>query len=224
MSKNKLKAVIFDFDGTIVDSEKIYQKFWPIAFSKYGYKLSKQRGLNLRSLGQPHLFRTVEQWFGKDIDFASIKEYRRKIMDEYVDKHGVAIKKGIKSLFDWLTKCNIQIVIATSGIMTKTTKYLKMVKLEKYIANIITTNHIKNGKPSPDIYKYAYKSINVKPSQCIAIEDCPNGVIAAVRAKLDTIMIPDLTNPGKELSKYKFTCLKDASCVKKYILDNYLIK
>ena len=76
-------AFIFDLDGTLIDTEKLYRKYWPMALADYGYELSDERALMLRSLGRPFAPRQFKDWYGEDFDYNLIR-HRRK---EYVEEH-----------------------------------------------------------------------------------------------------------------------------------------
>ncbi|MFR8898340.1 MAG: HAD family hydrolase, partial [Coprococcus sp.] len=89
----------------------------------------------------------------------------------------------------------------TASGETKAMTYLDEVGLLDYFDQIISTAMVPHGKPMPDVYQYACKCIGEKPEACIALEDSPNGLMAAYRAGCLPIMVPDLSQPDEKLSR-----------------------
>ena len=78
-----IKAVIFDMDGTLIDTEKYYRIFWPKALAHFGYEMSDEQALSMRSLGQPYAPQHLKDMFeDPDLDYAAIRKYRKEIMEE----------------------------------------------------------------------------------------------------------------------------------------------
>lgn len=79
-----IKAVIFDMDGTLIDTEKYYRIFWPMALKQFGYEMTDEQALSMRSLGQPYAPQHLKDMFhDPDMDYNKIRAYRRKIMEEH---------------------------------------------------------------------------------------------------------------------------------------------
>lgn len=216
-TKQVVRAVIFDMDGTLIDTEKYYRKFWRMALEEAGYSVSEEQILSLRSLGRPHAPRQLQEWFGKDFDYYAIRERRKELMEDCIRKEGVFCKKGARELLEFLKERNITVAIATATDLERTHKYLKMAGLDIYFENIISATQVKEGKPSPDIYLYACGQLGLRPEECIAVEDSPNGVLSAYRAGCPVIMVPDQTQPDEEISRYLFACAKDLGEIPQYL-------
>jgi HAD hydrolase, family IA, variant 3 len=77
--------------------------------------------------------------------------------------------------------------------------------------SIVSAKNVAHGKPEPDVYLYACEQIGERPQDCMAVEDSPNGIMAAYRAGLRTVMVPDLTQPDEELTKYLYACVNSLS-------------
>ena len=77
-----VKAVIFDMDGTLIDTEKYYRIFWPMALKQFGYEMTDEQALSMRSLGRPRMHRKdlKDMFHDPDMDYNKIRAYRRKIM------------------------------------------------------------------------------------------------------------------------------------------------
>ncbi len=212
-----IQAVIFDMDGTLIDTEKYYRKFWRVALEEAGYTVTEEQILSLRSLGRPHAPRQLKAWFGENFDYDAIRERRKELMEACIQEVGIVCKKGAVELLEFLKQQNITVAIATATDLERTHRYLEMAGLENYFHNIISATQVREGKPSPDIYLYACKQLGLPPGQCIAVEDSPNGVLSAYRAGCPVIMVPDQTEPEEKLKPYLFACVRNLAEVGKYL-------
>lgn len=191
MTFNNSPAFIFDLDGTLIDTEKLYRKYWPMALRDYGYELSDERALMLRSLGRPFAPAQFKEWYGDDFDYNLVRQRRKEYVEGHIEKYGIELRPGVKEILEYLRDKNITVAIATATDLERTTKYLEMTQISEYFTDIICATMVKCGKPAPDIYKYACEKLNKKPSECFAVEDAPNGVKSAYSAGLKVIFIPD---------------------------------
>lgn len=198
---NSIKAFIFDLDGTLIDTEKIYHIVWPITMREMGYELPEERFLKMRSLGRPYAPKQFKEWYGEDFDYDGARRIRKGHFDAYVAEHGIQLKKGTIELLEFLKDHHITTAIATATDLNRALEYTDMVGITKYFDRIISATMVDEGKPSPKVYQYAANELGLNPSECIAVEDAPNGVLSAFRAGLNTIMVPDLSMPDEELLK-----------------------
>ena len=98
-----IKAVIFDMDGTLIDTEKYYRIFWPKALAHFGYEMSDEQALSMRSLGCPYAPKHLKEMFhDPNLDYDAIRAYRKKIMEEALQKNGIELKKGAIELLEFL--------------------------------------------------------------------------------------------------------------------------
>lgn len=194
-------AVFFDLDGTITDTEKYYQQAWPEALAHFGYQMEAWMPLELRSLGRPYAPLKFKEWFGEDFDYGTVREYRKKIMENLIKEHGIPLKPGALEILKWLRTENIMTAVVTANDLERTKRYLGKIGLMNAFDRLICANMVERGKPAPDIYCYACKSLVVKPDRVFAVEDSPNGVRSAYAAGTKVIMVPDLSEPDEELQK-----------------------
>lgn len=199
MDISKIKAVIFDLDGTLIDTEKIYRILWPKAIASLGFEFSDERFLSLRSLGRPYAPLKFKEWYGEEFDYDKARSIRKVLFDDYINENGIQLKKGALELLDFLHEKKIVTAIATATDIERATEYLKLTNLDGRFDRVISATMVDEGKPSPKVYEFVCKELGLDPDSCIAVEDAPNGVKSAYRAGLNVFMVPDLTKPDEEL-------------------------
>lgn len=199
-----IQAVIFDMDGTLIDTEKYYRIFWPKALAEFGYHMTDEQALSMRSLGRPFAPAQLKKWFGEDLDYYAVRQRRKDMMEECLDREGIRRKPGALKLVQRLRADGITTAIATATDPERTAKYLKLTGLEGYFDRLISATQVKEGKPSPDIYLFACEQMGLAPEDCLAVEDSPNGVLSAYRAGCKVVMVPDQTRPEEEMKKYLY--------------------
>ena len=207
------KAIIFDMDGVILDTEKLLMKCWKEAGKEFNIcienkHLSKMRG------GTINVIKAIfEEMFGTDIDFHKIRQRREHIKDEYILKDGIPVKEGIEEFLKYIKNNNLKIALATSTITDIATKYLKEVDLYKYFDVVVCGDMIENGKPSPDIYLQACKKLGVEPKDALVFEDSRNGIWAGYSAGCDVVMVIDIDDKYEDTEDkivYKINDYKQA--------------
>ncbi len=197
MSKS-IKAVIFDLDGTLIDTEKYYQKAWPRALQDMGYETWENFTLPIRSLGRPFAPRWFKERFGELFDYDEARRIRKKYFDEYVATEGIQKKKGAVELLEYLKTQGITTAVATATDLERANEYIELAGLSGYFDRVISATMVEMGKPEPLVYLYACEQLGLHPEECMAVEDAPNGIIAAYRAGLKVVMVPDLSEPDEE--------------------------
>lgn len=194
-----VRAVIFDMDGLILDTEKLLVKYWCQAANEAGFPMQREHALNIRSLARKFAIPYLQGIFGAGFDYGGIRSRRMELMTEALARDGLETKKGITELLDFLKQQNIPAAVATATDLDRTKDYLSRVGIFDRFDRIVCATMVESGKPKPDIYLYAAQQLGLPPEQCMALEDSPNGVRSAAAAGCITVMVPDLTQPDDEL-------------------------
>lgn len=186
-----VSGVLFDMDGVILDTEKLYTRFWQEAGIALGYPMTHEHALGMRSLNRHIGAARIREYFGEDADYEAIRQKRIELMDTFIAEHGVEAKPGIRELLDALDAKGIPAAITTSSPLARVQAYLGPLGLLERFRKIVTGYDVKNGKPEPDIYLYGAEVIGKAPGRCLAIEDSPAGILSAYRAGCMPVMVPD---------------------------------
>ena len=195
-----IKAVLFDLDGTLLDTEKYFRICWPKAFAHFGYTMTDEQALSIRSLGRPYAPETLAKISGDpNFDYTAVRAYRSELMEKMLAKNGLQVKAGAVELLEFLKERSIVRAVATASPKDRSERYLQKVGILDYFDRIISATMVKNGKPAPDIYQFACKELGFEPSECIAVEDSPNGILSASRAGCRVVMVPDQDEPTPEI-------------------------
>lgn len=206
MSTDKIKAVIFDLDGTLLDTEKLLVKYWCRAANELGFPMTSEQALRIRSLTHRLVPPLFKEWFGESCDYMKIRARRMELMQEHIDRYGLDVKPGAAELLSYLGEKGYLRAVATATDIERAGRLLKTAGLYQSFDRIISASMVEWGKPKPDIYIYAAKQLGLEPQECIAVEDSPNGIISASEAGCRTVMVPDLTPPEKELLPRLYAC------------------
>ncbi len=196
-----VRGVLFDMDGIVLDTEKLYARFWGEAANELGYPMTWEQALGMRSLSRTAGQAKLESYFGKGISIEKVRAKRIEMMDKYIDEHGVEAKQGIRELLDYLDEQGIPRAITTSSPLERVQRYLGPLGLLDRFGKICTGYDVAKGKPEPDIYLYGAASLGLAPEDCLALEDSPAGVLSAYRAGCMTVMIPDMDQPDEEVRR-----------------------
>ena len=193
-----IKAVLFDMDGTLIDTEKYLTVYKQKAMREAGYRMSLEEAYALRSYASKFAVHLTKQWYGEDFDYAGIKNRRRELMEQHIQKYGLEKKPYVEETVTELKKRGYQVAVVTATEEKKALKYLEMTDLLGLFDRVISASMVENGKPYPDVYLYACEQIGRNPDECMAVEDSPNGVASAWEAGCRVTLIPDLTRPDRD--------------------------
>ena len=192
-----VRGLLFDMDGLVLDTEKLYTRFWAEASEAMGYPMNRQQALGMRSLDSIASQAWLDTCFGPGVDYEEMHRIRVERMGAYVDAHGVELKPGIRELLDHLDRRDIPRAITSSSPPDRIREHLSQHGLDTRFTRLCSGYQVPNGKPAPDIYLYGAECLGLPAAACIALEDSPAGVLSAYRAGCLPVMIPDQDQPDE---------------------------
>ncbi|MDP4143558.1 MAG: HAD family phosphatase [Bacillota bacterium] len=220
----EIKSIIFDMDGLMFDTERLSFASWRQAAGKYGYEIEEE--ILKKTLGT-NLIRTKEiyiQHFGQQFPIDEIVKDRFEIAEQHIIENGVSVKEGLYVLLDYLNSLDIKKAVATSTSRERATNLIKMANVYEHFDYIICGDEIEQGKPHPEIFLKAAEKLGCLPENCMVLEDSQTGILAAYRAGMMPVMIPDLKEPDEETQKLLFRQMKNLSEVKLFLEEVYAYK
>jgi len=191
------KAVVFDMDGLMFDTEKLALEKWLHVSAHYKVESSRdffKKFIGRRSSDSALL---LAETYGIDFPSGLFLQKVSELMKEHVALLGAPHKPGLIELLDWLEDQNIPKAVATSTKLDGARKSLG--DLWPRFHAIVTGEQVLLGKPAPDIFLAAADRLGVAPADCLGLEDSEFGVRSASAAEMMVIMVPDLIEPTTEI-------------------------
>ena len=196
-----LKAVVFDMDGVIIDSEKLYRRYQMEEGKKWGIPEDLMQIVCEKIAGGTKYTnkQKFEDLVGRGIDYFDFREGMINRLDAHIRAHGVDLKYGVAQTLQYLHEKGIKIGLATSTVRERAYKILTDHGIYDYFYTLVFGDEVEHGKPAPDIYLAACERLGVKPEEAVGVEDSINGIVSSSTAGLYTVMVVDLIPPKDEI-------------------------
>ncbi len=182
------KAIIFDFDGLIIDTESAWFEAYKKWLSEnFNYKLDFELFLTCIGTTNFHFVDRVNKDLGVDIDYSRFNNEIDKIADSLSTE--LPLRPGVKNILEFAKSKDIPCVIGTSSNREHLEYHLKRLEIEEYFVGFVTADDVENIKPSPDIYVKASNILGVHKKDIIIFEDSLNGLLAGNSAGIDVVVV-----------------------------------
>ena len=191
--RNTIDAIVFDLDGTLLDSEHSWQRVVKDYLTEQGkiYDWAIQR--SLMGLAIDDTTRGLKAAYNLPNDVETIKRDLLERADARLDTPFV-VKPGVEELLAYVADSGIPTAIASNSPFHSVQAKLSHHAWGKLFTIRCSVDHVAQGKPAPDLYRYTAAQLGVAPERCLAVEDSPTGVQAAVAAGMTCYAVPDATH------------------------------
>ncbi len=200
-------SVIFDMDGTLLDTQRICIPAWDYAGEKQGFKdigshIPNVCGMNQN--GWTNYLKTNFKGLDTDVFTGHARQY-------ILDNGKVEYKKGAQELLAFLKQNNIKIGLASGSSRNSIDHHLTVVNALDMFDAIVSGHDVENGKPAPDVFLLTAEKMGVKPENCFVFEDSANGIKAGYSAGMKCIGIPDIVDFPEDIKKLMFAHITNLS-------------
>lgn len=218
MNRNILyKAVVFDMDGVIFDSERAVMQCWKEVASRHNIPDIEKAVLACTGTTMVRTREIMLNLYGADFPYDEYARESSAIFHSRYDGGRLPMKPGVKELLSFLKEHGKKIALASSTRQQVVTDELRDAGIIGYFDRIICGDMVSRSKPAPDIFLKACEELNVSPSDSYAIEDSYNGIRAAHAGGLHPIMVPDLLPADEEMQSLAEIVLPSLTSVMEYL-------
>ena len=187
------KAVVFDLDGTLIDSEALVLEAYMAAADKHGVPFTHNQFLSLVGRHRQHSEMKMREYFGETFPLETFYA----TVGEFFGDRAAPLKPGVQALLDRLDALSTPYALATSSGPGWVSKHFAAHDLAQRFRGVVTRDDVEHGKPHPEPYLKASTILGFHPHDVLAVEDSPTGVASAHAAGLMTVMVPDLIQPDE---------------------------
>ena len=196
-----IKAVLFDMDGTVFDTERIYREAWFYAAEAVGFDEMEDLLARIFGTSEKDIGTYVYKTYGEDFPYEKMLSIRAERIAQRIEAEGVPLKPGVPEVFDRLREKGIVSALATSAPRFRVDDFLARSGLKGTFSAVITGERVKS-KPAPDIFLLAAKELGLAPEECMVVEDSHNGAKAGYNAGMPVVLVPDLQRFTPEIAPF----------------------
>ncbi|MGY3783455.1 HAD family hydrolase [Gemella taiwanensis] len=216
-----IKAVLFDMDGLMVDTESLATEAFIHSAKKQGYDMTKEETLMVLGFTTKSIYEFWENYFkNSDVSGKQLVDDHYKYIENVLFTTGPKKMPYIEELLKYLKENNYKVAVASSSNMDHIINNMEKTGLKKYIDEFASGAEVKNGKPAPDVFLLAAERLGIKPEECLVLEDSKAGVIAGSSAGAKVIMVPDMFKPDDECKEKAYKIVNNLGEVINMLEEN----
>ena len=195
----EIKAVLFDMDGLMIDTESLSTEAFINSAKAQGYNMTKEETLKVLGFTKANIYQFWIDYFqGTNVDGKKLVDDHYEYIENVLYTVGPKKMPYVEELLKYLRENNYKIAVASSSDTADIKNNLEKTKLEKYIDEIASGAEVENGKPAPDVFLLAAERLDVDPKDCLILEDSKAGIKAGKASGAMVFMVPDMFTVDKE--------------------------
>lgn len=192
MDLKQVKAIAFDVDGLLVDTERYYTKSWKMGLEKYGESVTDEEVQQYSGFNWHIVRGLLTEKYNAELAQKVVEE-REVILNELIEAGKMEAKPYVYEVLDWCQSHNIRMGIASSGKKARAKRIIEKLGIDRYMEFCIFGDDVEKNKPYPDAYLKAVRNFDLPKEEVIAVEDSLTGAKAATAAGLGVVVIPDVS-------------------------------
>lgn len=203
-----MRAVLFDMDGLMFDTEQLSTEGWLYAARERGWPITAESVARMRGMNVSDGRALFKKLFGDAVDYEQARALRQDYIQKSIRVNGVPVKPGLRELLDALRERGIPASVATATSRASAESHLRSTGVLAAFDARVFGDEVVHSKPAPDIFLLAAARLERAPETCMVLEDSPNGIRAAHAAGCIPVMVPDLTPCTPDLEPLCAACVK----------------
>jgi len=215
------RGAIFDMDGTLFDTEKLYRQAWLSVAEELGLEKNYElpTAISGTNLGEES-YKVIKRFYPD----ADAKTYLARVLQEVraASERNLELKAGTQEILEFFKTAGVSMAVASSAPVAVIEKNLTRSNLRGYFKVLVGGDMVINGKPAPDIFLLAAEKLNLASNDCYIFEDSFNGIRSAAAAGGAAIMIPDTVQPTEEIKKICAAIFPNLNAAKQTIMEGHL--
>ena len=181
-----IKAVLYDMDGTLLDTERLHAESWRKGFAMQGVEVTKAFYERVMGTNAGNVKRVCEEMYG--LDGQMMMDLENELTWQHMEKHGVPVLPGVRETLKALREKGIRQCVCTSTNRPEAIKWLKLADLYDSFDAVVCGSDISNSKPAPDIFLCGAEKLETPIENCAVIEDSRNGLLAGLNSKAAAVL------------------------------------
>ncbi|MBQ0064505.1 MAG: HAD family phosphatase [Firmicutes bacterium] len=214
-----IKAVIFDMDGLMIDSEfATYEEYLKI-LNDWGYEYNVEMYKHLLGKRKPNILNVFKEQYNNQLDLDLLWDLCHERLDARL-RANPPLKPGLMELLKYLKENGYKMIIATSSVRDRVEAILGPIGVLDYFDDSVCGDEVVNGKPHPETFLKACEKLGIKEEEGIVLEDSESGVMAAYNGNIPVICVPDLKYPEDDVASKATVIVKSLHDVIDYLEQN----
>lgn len=201
---DRIKAVLFDMDGVLVNTEPVHYRMWKEAFHNRGLEVSYDVYKGCIGTTDDYLMDLIWEHYGRDFrGDKKLLEERMAIEERVPKEESYPEMPGVREMLQKLHEAGFLLAIASSSPVSRIETAVDYIGIRQYFSLLNSGENVARSKPAPDIYLDTAKKLGVEPAECVVLEDSENGSIAAVSAGMICVGLRNPDSGDQDLEKAK---------------------